>query len=556
MQMIKNIQEIISIDCELYPADDLANVWEFDSLIKHFEEVKNYFDCFDFDAPYTSNTLTDYFIVDKICAWDFSNRLTPEYEIKYVEIKTYFETIKSKYEIRKIVEFLKSFSFHDKDEKYDFIFRLYDILPQYVSSLKDEGTFVKAINANPYLILDRYKEYKKVFKRHIELYNTLFTEKHIQLFIEYRFEELAEVAVDICRNESLDNGLLRENLVTKFVEYADAILANTDLNNALENQIRYKTILKFFNAVSFSLYPEYLDKQKQVDNLSNKWLEKNGHSFSYDVPLDHIKKIIDNPAIPWELKYVQLTHSHKDRKWQHFCATAMKTGKRSITELVTCANSDTNANFGVMTQQMISLYHNIHGFALQYFVRDDEKWKAFVHYTYSIIAYIYEHIDKDINSLTGEFVAWGNKGIDYFFNHSATEHERQDIAATFTDKTVKLTEKIMRSVYSSEMKKSKKFFDPEKLTLGTLLKYGDKNNPLIDILTVELMQYLAFCLIKDEDEHGKKVGISLRNFLEHDNYDWSDFEYGNGLLSLLVFVGMLNGFFTYYSKKKTSVILY
>ena len=547
---MKNLQDITAITCELYPTDDLANGWEFKSLLDHFDEVKDYFDNFNFSVPYTVDIVADYFIVDKICAWDFAARITPEYKEKYNEIKAYFETIKSKYEIKKVVDFLKSYSFIADDEnRIGFTFRLYDILPQYVSSIKDEGVFVRAINANPYLILDSFSKYKKVFKRYNSLYYVLFSEDNIKELLDCRFDEFAKEASVICKEKDFADVSLKEQLIGKFVALADAIIDNKDVEQALINQVRYKTILLFLKSVSHPQYAEYLEKKKQVDDLSEKWLDKNNQQFSFDIPLDGVKKQLDDPSIPWILKYIQLTNSREHGKWKHFSVEAMEKGKNSITELITIANIDINSHFVFMTQQILSVYQYLYGFALLYFIRDLEKWKSFAQYTYTLLHYTYNKLSIPIDNIISEFVVWTNNGVKYLFYETDNELEKKDIAFTFTDKTVKFTERILRTVYSEEMKLHKKFYDPDKITLKNILDSRDETNPLIEILSVELMQYLSFCLIQDEDNKGNKVGIDLRNLLEHDKYDLDNFDNNNGVLSLLVLVSVINGFYLYYSRK-------
>lgn len=548
---MKNIQDIAKITCEIYSSDDLANGWEFMSVVEHIDEIKEYFEHFDFTIPYTVDTIIDYFVVDKICSWSFLDRVTLEYKDKYNQIKTYFGNIKSKYEARKIIEFVKSFSFMLDDEiEHGFTFRLYNLLPQFANSIKDENVFIKAINARPYLVLDRLDSYKKVFKLHNCLYASLFSEDNIQKFLEYRFEKFAVEASKICRSDGCIDVLLKEALISKFVALADAIIDNTDVKQALVNQIRYKTILKFLNAVAYPKYADYLSKQKQVDALADKWLEKNGHEYSYEIPFDDIKEQLDNPEIPFGVKYAQLSHSRRNIKWEHFCAAAMNIGRQSITDFITCSNIDTNEHFGATTQQIIGVYNNIHGYALQYLVRDFEKWEIFVRYTYGILSYIYANFSVPFEKHSVEYLAWANKGAEYLFSRNDDDLLKKDIAFIFTDKTIKLTEKVLRTVYMEEMNRQGRYYDPDKITLGTILKSEDQTNPLIDILSAELMQYISFCLIKDEDSHGNKVGISLRNLIEHDKCDWIDFEYGNGVLALLVFISVLNALYIYYSIKK------
>ena len=545
---MKNLQDILKISCEKYTIDDLANGWEFKSVLDHFCEVEAYFKDYVFSVPFTVDTIADYFIVVKICEWDFGTRVTPEYKQEYEQIKQFFAGIKSRYEIKRIFDFLKEFSFKiEDDNRFGLLFTIYDILPQYANSIQHEDIYVKAINEHPYLVLDRINQYKKALNSNTGLYNVLFSNENISKFLDYRFELFALEASNICKNAKVDD-TLKQIIIDTFVNLANEIADNNDYKNALHNQIRYKTILNFFKNICFPRYAEYVEKQKKVDALSEEWLNNNGIQLPpFEFPLDEIKRQIDDPNIPWIIKYIQLTHMRNNDMWQHFSTEIIKKGKISLIDLVACANIDTNDHFGIMAQETIKLYHSLLGFALQVFVKTLDKWKRFAQYTYSIINSFFDIFSIPVDSILMEFTAWANNGADYFFNTDVDELKKKDLAYIFTDKTVKFTERILRTVYSEEMKRNQLFYDPNKSTLGIMLNYKDETNPLVKILSKEVMQYLSFCLITDTDNHGRSVGINLRNLLEHDKYDWTHFDNGNGILSLLVLLSVLNSFFIYYN---------
>src|SRR5699024_6718311 len=125
-------------------------------------------------------------------------------------------------------------------------------------------------------------------------------------------------------------------------------------------------------------------------------------------------------------------------------------------------------------------------------------------------------------------------------NKKLNDEEKQDLAIEFTQINIKLIERLLRIIYISEKKEANSFYNPDKITLGILLDYYDKNNPLIKILSVELMQYLSYCLIKDKDEKGREVGMNLRNSIAHDNFDHEKFSYSNGIFSLLLLTSAIN----------------
>ena len=66
-------------------------------------------------------------------------------------------------------------------------------------------------------------------------------------------------------------------------------------------------------------------------------------------------------------------------------------------------------------------------------------------------------------------------------------------------------------------------------------------------MSIEFMQYLNFCLIKDKDENGIEIGLNLRNCVMHADINYDNFAESNGIFSLLIFTGIVNELFLYYN---------
>ena len=224
----------------------------------------------------------------------------------------------------------------------------------------------------------------------------------------------------------------------------------------------------------------------------------------------------------------------------------MQIGRASLAELAS-SNLDTNDHFGMMTQQLIGIYNNIYCNALNYYISNPEKWGNFYNNTENILSYIFKIINEDISQVQRQLQSLYKKGQEYLFNKELNEEDKQDAAVDFTLTNITLIERVLRIIYIAEKKEANSFYNPDKLTLGILLNYYDKNNPLTKILTVELMQYLSYCLIRDKDEKGREVGLNLRNSIAHGNFDRDKFNNANGILALLLLTSAINALFLYYN---------
>lgn len=542
------LQDIIHLQYRQYSEKDLANPHELNIVNMHIDEVKAYFSSYDFNSAYTLENIADYCLVTKIEKWDFKSYLTDEYKDIFDKVKQDFKDFKAKFCEKNVVLFLNNYDFTvPRDLGYDLCYAIYSILPKFYQSLTEE-TYERAINKEPYLVLDSYDEYKSVFKKFPSLYAVLFSEDNLSAFLEHRMESLIRIGANICINKDFPSADVQNKIKDAFDKLGKKILDNTDIELALRYQITYKSVLKFFKAISSSRYNYYDEHRYIVDDLNNRWLEEKGHSFSYEIPFDEIKKQFDNPSIPWYLKQIMLTHSRnsKKEKVEHFSVHAMQIGRKSLTELVS-TNLDTNDHFGMMTQQLIGIYNNIYCNALNYYISNPEKWGSFYNNTENILLYIFKIINEDISQVQRQLQSLYKKGQEYLFNKELKEEDKQDVAIDFTQINITLIECILRIIYIAEKKEANSFYNPDKLTLGILLNYYDINNPLTKILTVELMQYLSYCLIRDKDEKSREVGLNLRNSIAHGNFDRDKFNNANGILALLLLTSAINALFLYYN---------
>ena len=196
---------------------------------------------------------------------------------------------------------------------------------------------------------------------------------------------------------------------------------------------------------------------------------------------------------------------------------------------------------------------------MYYNIYKREKWDDFCLNTENIIKYIFRSLNVEYKQVERQLVVLKRTGNKYLFEKYISDEEKKLIAVDFAQASIKFTERFLRAVYVALKKETNSFYLSDKLTLGTLLSYQDKNNPLTLILTEELMQYVNYCLVKDRDSNGREVGLNLRNLIMHDAIDYEKFNHVNAVMCLLVFVSIINELFLYYNRieveknKKTKI---
>ncbi len=548
--MIKNLYELTNISYTIFTIDNLANEWELKSVLENINQIKLYLDNYNFDEDYDINSVIDYFIIDKISKWNFDSRITDNRKEIGNEIVAYCKSKLNKFSMRNIIEFFKGFSYKMDDLDIYTKRKIYDYLPSLCSQLINTDAYKKAIIENPFLVFYRFEVYKKVFNNDKSLYHFLFTDTNIQKFIEdSRLETLISIASDVI-NHGLADDEIDQRLLSALLNVADQIVDEENNEKPYIVHHRYNLILRFFKQIKSKYYNKLLKYQEKIESRTNDYLSQNGISFSQEINLKPIINFLDNPEVPWHLKMLQLTHQKTTNEWQHFCVDAKNDNQHIFLNLATPVNLQPNEHFNGAVQFELQNLHNFIARIIYLFVNEGEKYKNFCNYVYSFLDLIYKKISREISTLKTEFISWGCKGFDFFFNQECDEMHRQIIIYEYADATVNLTEKLLRLIYCEELERREIYFDQDKAVLNVILNYNDKTNPMIEIFSVDVLQYFQFCLIQDRDKRGEMAGLKLRNKFKHDNYDWDKVTEFEAMVCLINFLSVINGAYLYYYESK------
>lgn len=532
---------------QIYPINDLANGHEISMLLETFEKQKKYFADYKFSDKYTLVNIADYYAVIKICNYrKYLDRVVDSKKKRLIVCLDYYDDILKRFDKYKISLFYKNdYDFRSNKDYIDLSLCIYQELPSYISLL-DEDTFSKAVGEHPYLVLQNFSDYNKVFKKYPNLYGVLFSKEKLKEYVELFDPAFVEVISKICHPKSeLDKGI-KETIIKAIVYEADAIINNKDLTQALHNQIKYKSILKFLKAIEYQKYAFYLNKKDFIENLCQEWTKKYGIKYSFQIPIEDIRKYINNENVAPIVKQITLTHLRDNKRLVHFCVPAMNVSKGLIDYVST--PKDTNDNFSLSVQESLEMYHHVYITIFGMYLCDQKHYSNYLNALKKFIEYFYSVIGKNYMAVKPQIAYWEN-GLNDFINAIKNNTEDFDKAISCADKTVKLIERILKDVGESEYENNMLFYVPENMTISNLLRV-DINNPLKDILSVPFMRYISYCLTQDIDDKGKRTGLYIRNNIMHANIDYGNYNISDTFICIILLTSIVNSFFLYYNQKE------
>lgn len=531
---------------QIYSINDLANAFEINNVVETFEEQKKYFDTYNFSVDYTLANIADYYIVKKICYFrNYLDRVVEEKKKSIENIINYYEDIIDRFEKKRIALFYKrDYNFEHNKDYIGLISVIYGDLPYYISMLAKD-TYERAATKHPYLILHNMDKYNKILKKYPELYQILFSEENLKNYMLQFDAFFVEEFSKICHPKSNVEDEIKDRIICVVIKEAKAILSNEDLGKALHNQIKYKYILQFLRAIEYKRYAFYRNKMEIVDNLCKQWVEKDGVKYSYKIPLEEIRKYVDNDNIMPNIKQITLTHLKSKNELVHFCHLAMNE-KRSIIDCVS-TTQDCNENFRLSVQESLEIFHQFYGSIFNMYLCDEKHFNNYVKELKQFIEYIYSVVGKNVLAVNPQVSYWEN-GLNQFIEAFKRGDKKHDAAISCADNTVKLIERILRDIGEIEYEKNMIFYIHENMTITNLLR-TDINNPLVEVLTVPFMRYVSYCLTQDIDAKGKKAGLNIRNNIMHANIDFKNYDVSDTFICVMLLTGIVNQLFIYYNKK-------
>lgn len=553
MNVIKQLKkDKINLDLNYYGIDDLATNNDISLIINKETDLLNKLKTINTSSEINLDNYINYLLVNKLVKFKELEYMIKEpykeelYNIINLSEEKLNEFNKNKGKIIKFINSKYKDIFENRIEYRGIVDNTIEIIKTFQRGIKSE-VFMYIINSYNYIMIDNYSSFQKIIEEEPLLFKSLFSVENIKHIMEYRFETLIEIFINIkMRNTSLYESIPINDLL----DFMEEIIINTDENKIMINHNFIKQSYVLTDRLKLKEANKFKNYYEKAEKLLDNYLLEKGQVLELELPYRNIVDIyIKNNSEPM-YKNLSLTHSYDNKRnlWKSFLDNNF-TEENSLADLIG-SNIDTDYFFTFTHQSTFDLMINTVGVGIYAILKEDELYKMFIMGYEKIFAYIgkfessFNDLIIDFKEITEEIIKIGNQED----KNSIQYYGVSMFMCAFI-------EQIIKKIYIS-ISKEVEYIDFRKLTLGSLLR----SNKLIDkVFTDNAIKNLSFFLIEYEtnDERKIKIGKNYRNDLAHLSNDlYKNIDLIDIMNIYYILLNVLNSIFIYFVKWEKEILTY
>lgn len=542
MNIIEKLNENnVSYDVQYFGMQDLSTGWVLKDTIENYKLFLQYYKENKIRDILTMDNYIDYLVLKKVIQMkeiipyittdenkqifkNIINTLEPFYNdietgsiIKFIS-----NNIDEIFQLRKEVHFINDITVEFCIEYPEIFINVYDYL----------------IDNYSYLIFDNFDRLQKVLIKN-NLFEKLLSTEVINKCINYRLEKIADIIIS-CKKEVQK---YTNDAVDIIIKFGEKIASEINIETVGQNRNTINTIfimLKKIKNIKAVQFEKYLDT---ADKLLNEYLEKNGKSFKYDIPVGEIIKQLKSD-LDWRLKMLHITHDlheHDDKMISTFDTVSNEND--ALMDLVS-TNIPTNENFPLSKQQHLRIIITVGSVTILEMLKDEYLFDRSCTWYPSFLNYISDKLEYTENDLQDDITLLFQMLKNIFYNSNKSNEVIQSLCYGACMFICALTEKLLR-ITNKYIRQKEEYVSIDGPTMGSLL--SDNNNVIKEILGEQQLKCMRYFFCTDGEE---RVGQNLRNKLAH----WNGLNCSN-LNTIFVcqlfylFTSVLNSMFYYFYEK-------
>lgn len=487
----------INLTIQYYGNNDLCTRWECADLIKCFDIVKNLLDNIEFKSVTNLNEYINYLMLVKISSFSemIENIITEDNKSKISTLSNIAKDKVKSVTVQDLIKFTNS-TYIDLFNNEDISSITLDFCIKYQNGISN-SVFIWLAENKPYIFISNYDNLKKIFIKP-EIIEKVLNVKNVEKLIYYDDKKL------YCILKSLN----KKN-ISCLIEFNSGIYSfyintyNTlNENNVLQYFNILKSIMRYLDNIKFSNANECNKIFKQVELLLDESIQKNGQTFSYEIPVKEFDKVYYSNT-KWEHKLISLTHS-LNKKTNKFESVFKYKNRTSLIDDVS-SNIDKDDYFTYSRQQDIRIALNVGSSIFQYifskkeFAENVAGWiRAIIDYVCKSIGYENDDILKEYEIIIETFFTWINN------NWSQNISVGRALCYSIQMLLCGSIEKLLRVIYKS---RTETLFLDYDFSLSIALKDKTIIQP---ILSEDLAKVCHYVLCKENH-----IGNNYRNKLAH-----------------------------------------
>lgn len=382
-----------------------------------------------------------------------------------------------------------------------------DLVAQYCLSGIDKSVSEHLCDNYGYMLIDRYDQFEKCFEKHPDLFSRVFPTGQLEIINPFRFEKVLGIWSHIINKDSSKLKPIVEKHIDELYIDVEKLAASIDSDNV----IHYEGTIREFGAFLYrikSLRAKEFDAHvKKTQAILDKYIQENGHVWSYEIP---VKEIIEAWKTTDDIKLLWLTHKRAEDKGAPRIISMLSDMEiiTSLTDHVS-TNIPTDAFYTRSRQRALSFLSATCSATIMGLLRDEEAIDSYLPLMLGAVKTICQHTDIEEDELMADMEYWAKTVHLFADNINSDEVIVRAMSYSVAMFTFALLEKVLRSMYFYETS-GKLYVSQNNATMGTLL--SESNSFMNDIFGADHIKHLAFFILRDQES---QVGENMRNSLAH-----------------------------------------
>lgn len=422
-----------------------------------------------------------------------------------------------------------------------------DVIQKYLNGISQEA--IKYISDQfGYLIVQKYSGFESFYDSHPDCFEVLFSTKNLEIYLSSWYEGLFDLLYHIHNRLSSKHKFLVEAIDEKIYDSMKKIVTIISDENVLYEKRRIYLYTEYLKKTKNPKANEFLDIKKTIDIKTNEYVQKKGHIFSFEIPVNEILEQWNKIAV-WELKMMAITHDYTPDGWKSAKSRLSTNTQTRTSPLADLFNRDDNSDdyytqsrktemsikMSIGTGTILGILKNYH----------DEFQKI----TMLVIDYLSSELKNDeiVRDVQRMLVA-----VDFALaNENAESIVQETLIYNALMQICACTEKIMRIAYV-ELHRDTIYIPLKNATLKALFAATDRE--WNQVFEYNQLQKIGYYLSAMGD---KSIGYNYRNCLAHLDGNVSGMLYSELVGTLLyIFIDVMNTLYAYYKGQKHNSLEY
>lgn len=535
-----------TISLKYYGVGDIATEWDIKYLLENAEQIQHYY-ASKVKSVDTFDDYIDYLFINKAVSLKdgIDGIVSDENKSIILEITDKLSNDNC-YKIGDVIKFINSnieTILNQRGRYFDLDDVTLELCAQYQNGIHDELFLFLAQN-RPYLLIYKYDAFQKRLEKSQKIIVQLFESATKDKDCRHNLRSILDIMRSICeRNPDLFKQL--DRAVENIIDLGMSIAQQVNKENVIYCERQFNTIHKFLKNIRNVKANEFSDYKNQIDELLKQYVLESGSTFSYELPTNDIKKMLEGDK-SWINRLIQITHSpSEDRSCLISNLNMPPHNKHPLMDFVS-TNRPTNDYFTLSHQNLLDIKLTVGGYIVFIMLTDKKLFDESLSCLSGLMNYICEVSNCTSNNIEQDFQLLIQMLNNVFYSNIQDDDDHQVIQSLCYGTAMficSFLEKLLRNIYVA-LKRNELYIPVNKATLGELLSSG--NNLFNTIFGEYQLRHLNFFFCADKN--GGNVGYNLRNKLAH----WSEMSRFNltpELVSKLLYllISVINSLYLYFS---------